>query len=410
VLLVLRRRDRELDDAAPLTPPGEIDEVWLRSHLFPYPAEVIGASWDRSVGEAEVAALLARLVGEGKLTSRVEADGGKPVLHLRRIAPLSDFAPHERALVEALFFDGGDETDTASVRGHYEKAGLAPASLIEGELKSRLESLPGAGRVKRRWMPAAGLVVAGAVLAMIGAVRHGGALIGAIGLVTAATIAAISLGSAAVFAKRVANRGGVRVGVLLPLTLGTGLLVLLAAGQVEGWAGLAFYRPGTLLLVGLLTLLAGLGLLATVIARPAQTPERLAFRRRLVSAREFFRAELARPEPRLQDAWFPYLLAFGLGPHVDRWFRDFGGTPAASIAGPAALASVAGGPAGSTGTGGWSGGGPQFGGGGGFGGGGAGRGWSVAAAGIASGVAAPSSDGGGGGGSASSGGGGGGGW
>jgi uncharacterized membrane protein YgcG len=408
VFLGLRRRDRELDRDAPLTPPERIDEAWLRSHLFAYPPEVIGASWDASVGGPEVAALLARLVGEGKLTSRVEGGGSKAVLHLRRVAPLSSFEPHERALLEALFFDGADETDTASVRKHYKQKGFAPASLIEAELKTRLEALPGGGRVARRWVPAAAAMVAGAVLAMGGAVRDGGTPIGIVGLIAAAVAAAISLGSAAVLAMRVTYRRGPRTGVLLPIAIAAGLLTLLAAGLFEGRGGMPFYRPGTPLLVGLAMLLVAIGSLAIAIARPVQTAERLAFRRRLVSARRFFQAELARPEPRLQDSWFPYLLAFGLGPQVDRWFREFAGAGGDVAMVPLALASAGGTGRGSSSGSGWTGGGPQFGGGGGFGGGGVSGSWSVAAAGMASGVAAPSSSGGGG--SSSSGGGGGGGW
>ena len=102
--------------------------------IFARPAEVVGTAWDRAVGAPEVSALLARLVSEGRLASRVEpgedAEDDEPVLHLRRLAPLDTFAEHERKLLEALFFHDRDETDTETVREHYKKDGFDPASII----------------------------------------------------------------------------------------------------------------------------------------------------------------------------------------------------------------------------------------------------------------------------------------
>src|SRR4029079_14483367 len=53
-------------------------------------------------------------------------------------------------------------------------------------------------------------------------------------------------------------------------------------------------------------------------------PGQLALRKRLSAAREYFAAELARPNPQLQDAWYPYLIAFGLDSEMDHWFRRHG--------------------------------------------------------------------------------------
>jgi hypothetical protein len=43
------------------------------------------------------------------------------VLHLRRFVPLETLEEHERSLVEALFYDGGERTDTTSSREHYKE-------------------------------------------------------------------------------------------------------------------------------------------------------------------------------------------------------------------------------------------------------------------------------------------------
>jgi uncharacterized membrane protein YgcG len=144
------------------------------------------------------------------------------------------------------------------------------------------------------------------------------------------------------------------------------------------------------------------------VAKTRSGPKKVARRRELVAARRFFEAELSRPAPRLKDAWFPWLAAFGLGPGVDRWFRSFGGAAAASAAARSSSSSSS---SSSSGFSGESGG---FTGGGGFSGGAGSSGsWAVAAGALAAGVSAPSSSGGGGGGGGgggSSGGGGGGGW
>jgi uncharacterized membrane protein YgcG len=134
--------------------------------------------------------------------------------------------------------------------------------------------------------------------------------------------------------------------------------------------------------------------------------ESLELRRRLVSARHYFEEELKKPEPSLKDEWFPYLLAFGLGPKIDRWFKAFGGQSSAIKRGVGGGATSIG--SRSTGSSTWTGGGGTF------GGAGASGTWAAAVGSIASGVAKPSSNSSGrssgGGSSRSSGGGGGGGW
>ena len=152
-----------------------------------------------------------------------------------------------------------------------------------------------------------------------------------------------------------------------------------------------------------------LGLVSSICnqGHSRQSAERIALRKRLAAARAFFREELAKPSPQLNDAWFPYLIAFGLGRHIDKWFRAFGG----SASTPAMASSMLSGSSSSSGGGNsWTG----FGGGGGFSGAGSSASFAAAVGGMAASVPSPSSSssggGGGGGGGGSSGGGGGGGW
>jgi uncharacterized membrane protein YgcG len=162
-----------------------------------------------------------------------------------------------------------------------------------------------------------------------------------------------------------------------------------------------------LAVVGLAALFVALANSVFNQARSRENLERIGFRRRLAVAREYFISELRRQQPRMKDEWFPYLIAFGLGKNMDRWFAAFGGEAARRTT---TATSHSSGSSDSSGSGGgWSG----FGGGAGFSGGGASASWAAAAGSMAAGVSAPSSggsSGGGGGGGGSSGGGGGGGW
>ena len=146
----------------PLVPAWEIDYSWLKRYVLAWPPELVGAAWDGAVGSPEVAALLARLVAEGKLRSRVQREGRhEAVLFLQLTAPRESFAGAERELIDALFFDGRTATSTTMVAEHYRKRGFDPAGILRPELEERLAALPGPGRVPRPWrLPVALLAIA----------------------------------------------------------------------------------------------------------------------------------------------------------------------------------------------------------------------------------------------------------
>ncbi len=387
-------------------PPG-IDRAWIEAHLLPLRPEEVGAYWDRSVGAPEVAAVLARMVGEGKLASEVEPSKGfgrKKELRLRLLVDRHSLSGYEHGLVTGLFFDRRTEVTTADVRAHYQASGFDPASVIRHDLERRLKldthekrALPAPSRrptallalaclvllgLQAAWRPAAGLTVLLALVFLVPALY-------AIDLV---------IGFAA---RNAVDRLAVRaVAFGVPIALMTaGVLVAVFQPEAASWLPIEV-PPG---LLGLAALLAApLAAWSSVLnaAASRERPQTIAARRELLQARRHLGAELRRPEPDLDDAWFPYLLAFGLSPAMDRWAKSF----AAASAGAATAMAVAGAASGGgSSSGGWTGGG------GGFGGAGASASWASAATGMASGVSAPSSSGGGGGGG-SSGGGGGGGW
>ena len=393
-----RRRDQTLGRFAPLTPASEIGTEWLERNLLVLAPEEAGALWDEKVGPPEVAAVLARLSAEKKIETEVE---GKKLV-MRLLVPAAQFDDYERELIQGLFFGGRKETDTDAIKAHYRSRGFNPASRIEPGLKKKLQALPDFGDAApkpSRW-PALLLALAG-VACFVFAVLQGrtepGTVIGA--AIVTGVIYLLGLIGAWTFQNRIRSIDPWSLSFLWA----PALLVWMA------WYGVQQAAPYAVLVVTgtfLLRLAAVWSLFNVVCTRNG--PKRLARRKQLAAARAYFVEELKKPEPRLRDAWFPYVVAFGLTSEADRWFRAHGAAAAAGTtawsgsrsSGSSSSSSS------SSSSGGWSGGGGAF------GGAGASGTWAVAAGALAAGVSAPSSSssGGGGGGGGSSGGGGGGGW
>ncbi len=406
-LLLIFRRDRALGRFA-AAKRDPIDASWLEEKVFALPPEVVGAAWDRSVGSAEVAATLARLTQEGKLKSAVETTGRffkRENLHLELLVDRESLTDYEGKLIGALF-GTARVTDTETLRAKYRSTGFDPAAKIRSGVETRLKRVRGfaAGSPHPKWRPTALLLAAGVALLVLSAwiswAGQNAASTTGTGLLCVFLPLALVVAAIPGWGGAIAGQG--RVGSLVGPFFALAISDLLLAGALWGfsaWPGahLGHLAGGVLFALGLARSHANL--LAT-----RESAESLVRRRELVAARDYFAAELARPEPRLEDRWFPYLLAFGLAPRMERWFRRFGGLAERGGGGFTSVASAGGG--GSGGTSGWSGGGGAF------GGGGASATWAMAATAMSAGVAAPSSSGGGGGGGGggSSGGGGGGGW
>lgn len=388
--------------------PREWDEAWLRENLFQYLPEEVGALWDRKVAAPEVAAVLARLVGEGKLASEVRPRRsifGRDVLHLTLKTDRNGLQDYERQLVDKLFFGSRTETDTETVRKHYAKTGFDPASVVRKELEQRLS---GHAELKGSRRPGGGrrtlvLFLGSLALFGLGCLRgwEEGLVLAAIVIFAVTWLYVPGLIAAFSWRQRTERLDAASLTFLLP---GLALLaVCLLATFFDDWFSMRFIaRPDLFgdLALALLPAAAWSSLLNNARSREGEP----AIRRRqsLAAARRMLRRELKEREPRLRDEWLPYLLAFGLQRDVDRWFRAFGGAGSGGgfVSSTSSSSSFGSG-------GGWTGGGGSF------GGAGSSSSWAAAATGLAAGVSAPSSSGGGGGGGGgggSSGGGGGGGW
>jgi hypothetical protein len=389
-----------------------IDDAWLQRHVFRMLPEVAGTAWDDAVGPPEVAATLARMVSEGTLSSSVTSEGKsifrRDILHLQLVSRRESLSGHERALVDALFESHKRTTDTASLRERYKTTGFDPAALIRTELKRQLLALPEAGGTApavRRWPATMALHGVGLLLFLLAIrTRDVDAMCILIGFGVGLALSVMGYTQSVLWRLRVLRPGWHLVRVFLPV------------GALVG--GLAWLSRQPQFAAGVLTFAAltafGLAFGKAIIdsARSPHTPDRMLLRKRLVAARQYFQRELASPTPQLEQAWYPYLLAFGLHRQVNKWFKAFGG-PEAAVAGTGSRTGM-GSSASSAGTesiGGRSWGG--FGGGGGFAGAGATVAFGAAVSGFSSGVSAPSSSSSGGSSSSSggsSGGGGGGGW
>jgi hypothetical protein len=371
-------------------------EPRLEPDLLDMKAEVAGAIWDASVGAPEVAATLARMTQEGKITTRVE----RKELFMRLADIGEGLYGYERLLVAKLFFDG-NETDTKRIRKHYKSSGVDFAEIIRPGIERVVaETIPGWNVKTKRFRVRThviSLIVAALLVAGIGffgdpedvgeavVILAGGAIFGL-----------IACGVASQKSQVIAS---FRSAFLVPFLLMMFPTALLTLGALRGYPNGRMTLP---LLIACAIWLLGILRLALDLLKSREGHAVIAARRKVLALRQYFVEQLRLPQPALRDEWFPHLLAFGLGRHSDRWFRAFGGAAAATSSFSSGSGSSSSSSAASSS---WSGGGGAF------GGAGATGSWAVAAAAIGAGVATPSSSsGGGGGGGSSSGGGGGGGW
>lgn len=306
-------RERSIGRFAPLY--TAIDEPWLRDHILKHPAEVVAAAWDEGIGTAEVVALIARMVGEGTLKSKVDdGTGKKAAMTLRLNVERSKLQGIERALVDGLFFDGRTETSTSAVREHYRAKGFNPAELIERELKAAVDAmLLTSQRPPRSKVLNLLLFVVGLGLVLFGWFQgYPGEF-----LLQAAMLAMVIAGWLA----------GVRFRADLELGRRAALKSLLPAFAIAiGTAAYLWFRVGSgavelapMTTYGLVAVALSSALSAINALKSRRNRGGIAFRKMLAAGRAFFITELRQEQPALRDEWYPWLLAFELGKQMDDW-------------------------------------------------------------------------------------------
>ncbi|HLJ74962.1 MAG TPA: DUF2207 domain-containing protein [Thermoanaerobaculia bacterium] len=364
----------------PLMPSVAINSSWLDRYVFSLPPEVVGYAWDEQRGAPEVGAVIARMEQEKKIQTWAK----DKVLHMKLLVDWNTLPPGEKDLIQSLFL-GQTETDTDRIKAHYKSTGFQPAQLLKDPINAALKNVP-------EWNQPAKAISTSEVLSFVAMILAGGLafqvakpLAGALIVVLMVIIVGILVAFSA--------RRRVDIGPWTPMFF-AGLSVL--GGVVIAFLSISFALTDFAAVI----VAAASAVSAAVIlmlSRSREAIPKMEFRRRLAAARQYFELQLRSAKPNLKNEWYPYLVALGLGPQVDRWFTSF--AAASRSIGDTASSF---GSSSSSSTSSWTGGGGAF------GGGGATGSW-AAIAGVAGGVAAPSSSGGGGGGGGS-GGGGGGGW
>lgn len=390
----LFRREQALGRFAPI--PAPVDEAWLTAHVLKYPAEVVGAAWDEHVGPPEVVALIARLVGDGALTSDV--DGKSMTLRLN--VDRASLDGHARTLVDRLFFDGRSETSTAEVARHYRTTGFDPAAAIRSELEAAVEEvMPGAPGHKWQKPGRLLLILGGALLALEAFVDRIHPGIAAVLAGSAIVLAIAGWITGELFRRSIAWDQSKAALCLIPM----GLAVVTAASALWFYIGTGAVETSVSVIAAIVALTLGVAAISVDAMRSRRPPSAVSFRKTLAAGRAFLEAALRGDGGTVRSEWYPWILAFGLGEQADAWSarRPAAVTDRHHPAGAASSSSSS--PA-------WGG----FGGGR-SGGAGGGASWAAAATGMAARVVPPSSSGSGGsggssGGGSSSGGGGGGGW
>lgn len=375
---------------------SSIDDAWLEEFVFSELPEQVGSLWDLDVGEAEVSAMLARMTLEGKLKSNIETRGfwifKSSVLHLELLVDRSELTRNELVVIKGLFPDG-DVTSTDVINEHYRNRGFDPASRLRSRLKSYRQKNKSA--VKNRMLSNSGMLYLFAVACAIGGVQAGS--INDVIIVIPALLIAI-LSWVFFMIKTYELRFEIQKPRRALFWMVFRYLILAALVSYFIISGLG--QPSVWYIAMSLLIMAGLFAYLMDSTRSTSSSKEIALRKRLCSARRYFQHELKQPQPRLQDAWFPYLIAFGLDHSISKWFHRFGKT---EFTGNPVLNSSSS-SVGSVDSG-WTGGGGSF------GGAGATGDWTAAASSMSSGFSAPSSSSSGGSSSGGgSGGGGGGGW
>ncbi len=289
----------------------------------------MGATWDKKTSGYEVAAILARLVLEGRMESWLEPKKFSifqhdlflpwlpPVLHLKLLQPREQFNGYEQTLIEGLFING-DATDTETIREYYQgkNKSFDPAGKLREPLEKKVSGLTTALKnpLELIWIPTLLIAVCGFFLLLFNAVLHQDEfgrqmlyVVIAFFLYIIGLIGAINYRDAST---RLPGR----------MLFCVGIVILIETG----YTSLLYADASLLLLLGGFCLVLAMMNNILNIAKSRDSIEGIRLRQHLASAREYFKIELQKERPELKDAWFPYLLAFGLGKHMDAWFSKYG--------------------------------------------------------------------------------------
>jgi hypothetical protein len=238
-------------------------------------------------------------------------------MKLRLKVDRSALTGHERTLVDALFFDNRTETDTELVKAHYKGQGFNPAAAIRPELEAAAEALMSSrGNPPRAFRLETLLVFLGGVgVLMVAWIGEGIPPAVPIAIVVMLVVACAGWIAGALFRSHMHWGRKAALACLIPA-------VVLAVGLPSFlWflTGTGTLALSPMALLGLSMIGAALIMSAVNALKSRRHPQAIALRKRLAAGREFLESQVPLDTPALRDEWFPWVLAFGLGPSVDRW-------------------------------------------------------------------------------------------
>jgi hypothetical protein len=281
-----------------------------------------------------LADLLARLGGERKLAIELGPPGeddDETEVRMRLLVPATSLPAFERAALEGLFPEGGNETSRRRLREVYAVDGFDPEASFQATLAT---ATPAAGQPVRS--PAAA-VLGLIALAGVGLQAHALTDMDLLPIVVLANFLA-GLFALRLWPRRWWHGGRPRrsaVALLYPLAALTAAVAAfhLAVARplpADAWLG---------------TTLAALACYLIVLggSRMPTRGEPFESRRATARIRRFAAAELRKAAPRLSDKWVAHLEALGLGGELARWRERHGdaaqavpelGDGAAAVIGP----------------------------------------------------------------------------
>jgi uncharacterized membrane protein YgcG len=327
LLQALFARSRKLGHFEPLPRQEDIDRRWINEHVLALKPEVVGAAYDRHTGQAEVAALLARLEQEGKLASILTepaGEAGTRRLELELRAPRETFEGYERALIDKLFV-AGERTNAALLREHYKA--FNPSRVLDRPLADKLRSLlgprGGSDEGLSPWPVAIGFVSVWVLIKSSVRLISGwsswwseSALELLIGLVLVISVLFGHLIASIYRQQPQATEDDPSLWGWCAFVAGLVLVPLLLPEQA------APFEIALQLASGF-----GIATFFVMTAWPRDHATGLVLRKKLLTARMFFEAQLQKEKPDLDDRWYPYLIALDLRSAMDAWAASFDNRP-----------------------------------------------------------------------------------
>src|SRR5206468_11024170 len=116
--------------------PADVTEHWLSANVFFLKPELLAYAYRGKSTPDAVAATLARMANEEKITTEVV--GGDLVMHLK--VPADTLSGYEADLCRQMF-RGMPSTSTSEIRNAYRNTGFDPALVIQPGLKEEVAAL-----------------------------------------------------------------------------------------------------------------------------------------------------------------------------------------------------------------------------------------------------------------------------